>query len=77
MDGRPHPTGDDLRPSYLGHSIGHWEGDTLVIDSVGFNEKIWVIGAFPSTEQLHIVERITRPSLKALKYEATIDDPGA
>ena len=77
MDGRQHPTGDNVRPSYLGHSVGRWEGDTLVIDSVGFNEKIWVIGAFPSTAQLHIVERISRPSLKTLMYEATIDDPGA
>ena len=77
MDGRPHPAGDDLRPSYLGHSVGHWEGDTLVIDTVGFNEKIWVMGAYPSTGQLHIVERIKRPGLKILTYEATIDDPGA
>ena len=42
MDGRPHPTGDDLRPTFLGHSLGHWEGDTLVIDTVGLNEKQWV-----------------------------------
>ena len=77
MDGRPHPTGESLRPTYLGHSVGHWEGDALVIDSVGFNEKQWVVGAYPTTEQLHMVERISRPSLKALSYEATIDDPGA
>lgn len=77
MDGRPHPTGDDVRPTYLGHSIGRWEGDTLVIDSVGFNEKQWVSGSFPSTDQLHIIERISRPDLKTLVYEATIDDPGA
>ena len=44
MDGRPHPTGDDLRPTFLGHSVGHWEGDTLVVDTVGFNEKQWVAG---------------------------------
>ena len=77
MDGRPHPTGDDLRPTFLGHSTGRWEGDTLVVDSVGFNEKQWLAGAFPTTEQLHLVERISRPSLKSLVYEATIDDPGA
>jgi hypothetical protein len=57
--------------------VGHWEGDTLVIDSVGFNEKQWVVGAYPTTEQLHMTERISRPSLKALSYEVTIDDPGA
>ena len=77
MDGRPHPAGDTLRPTYLGHSIGRWDGDTLVIDSVGFNEKQWLAGSYPTTEQLHLVERISRPSLKSLVYEATIDDPGA
>jgi len=77
MDGRPHPTGDDLRPTYLGHSIGRWEGDTLVIDSIGFNEKQWLNGAYPSTEQLHLTERISRPSLRSLVYEVTVDDPGA
>ncbi|HLI84974.1 MAG TPA: hypothetical protein VKV17_13715 [Bryobacteraceae bacterium] len=75
MDGRPHPK--DLRPTFLGHSIGHWEGDTLVIDSVGFNEKQWIAGAYPTTRQLHLIERISRPNLKTLNYEATIDDPGA
>lgn len=77
MDGRPHPTGDDLRPTYLGHSVGHWEGDTLVVDTVGFNEKQWVAGSYPTTEQLHMIERISRPDLKTLAYEMTIDDPGA
>jgi hypothetical protein len=77
MDGRAHPQGEDVRPTYLGHSVGHWEGDTLVIDSVGFNEKQWAVGAFPNTAQLHLVERISRPSLKSLAYEVTVDDPGA
>ncbi|HEY3827288.1 MAG TPA: hypothetical protein VGL82_22195 [Bryobacteraceae bacterium] len=84
MDGRPHPKGDELRPTFLGHSIGHWESggankenDTLVIDSVGFNEKQWTVGAYPTTSQLHLIERISRPNLKTLNYEATIDDPGA
>ena len=76
-DGRPHPTGDDLRPTYFGHSVGKWEGDTLVIDTVGFNEKQWIVGAYPTTEQLHMTERISRPNLKTLVYEYTIDDPGA
>jgi hypothetical protein len=77
MDGRPHPEGDDLKPTFLGHSIGHWEGDTLVIDSVGFNEKQWPVGGFPTTGQLHLTERFSRPNLKTLEYEVTIDDPGA
>lgn len=77
MDRRPHPTGEALRPTFLGHSVGHWEADTLVIDSVGFNEKQWAVGNYPTTSQLHLIERISRPNLKTLNYEATIDDPGA
>ena len=42
MDGRPHPKGDALNPTYLGHSVGRWEGDTLVVDVVGFNEATWL-----------------------------------
>jgi hypothetical protein len=75
MDGRQHPK--ELRPTFLGDSIGHWEGDTLVIDTVGFNEKEWVAGAYPTTSQLHLTERISRPTLGTLSYQATIDDPGA
>jgi hypothetical protein len=77
MDGRPHPTGDDLRPTFFGHSVGRWEGDTLVIDSVGFNEKQWFAGSYPITEKLHLTERISRPNLRSLTYEYTVDDPGA
>src|SRR5215831_11655689 len=78
MDGRPHPAAKDLVPSYYGHSIGHWEGDTLVVDTVGFNERVWMNrDAFPHTEQLHLVERLTRQNFNVLKYEVTIDDPGA
>ena len=75
LDGRPHPT--ELRPTYLGHSIGRWDGNTLVIDTVGFNEKQWMVGSYPTTERLHLTERISRPDVKTLNYEATIDDPGA
>jgi hypothetical protein len=75
MDGRAHPT--TLRPTYLGHSIGHWEGDTLVVDTVGFNEKQWVSGTVPTTDKLHLVERISRPNLRTLSYEVTFEDPGA
>lgn len=75
MDGRAHPA--NLRPTYLGHSTGTWDGDTLVIDSVGFNEKVWIRGSFPSTRQLHLVERISRPDVDTFVYEVVIDDPGA
>lgn len=77
MDGRSHPPRETLRPTFFGHSIGRWDGDTLVIDTVGINEKQWVAGAYPTTDRLHLVERISRPTLRTLVYEATIDDPGA
>jgi hypothetical protein len=76
MDGRPHPK--DLIPSYYGHSIGRWEGDTLVIDTVGFNEKFWMDReGTPHTEKLHFVERLTRLDMNTMLYEVTIEDPGA
>src|SRR6187399_1296783 len=78
MDGREHPKGDALNPTYLGHSVGRWEGDTLVIDVVGFNEGTWIdYYGHPHTRLLHVVERIARPDKATLRYEATIDDPGA
>ena len=76
MDGRGHP--DDLKPSYHGHSIGQWDGDTLVVDTVGFNEKMWIDAeGSPHTDQLHMIEKFTRVDYYTLKYEVTIDDPGA
>jgi hypothetical protein len=76
MDGRSHPT--NLKPSYYGHSIGWWEGDTLVVDTKGFNEGFWIDrGAAPHTEQLHTVERYTRTDSSNMRYEMTVDDPGA
>ena len=62
LDGRPHPK--DLKPSYYGHSIGHCDGDTLVVDTVGFNERFWMDrGATPHTEKLHLIERFTRTDI--------------
>src|SRR5881396_2590050 len=76
MDGREHPK--DLTPSYYGHNVGRWEGDTLVVDSVGYNEKFWFDrGTHPHTEQLHMIERFTRVDFDNIRYEVTIDDPGA
>ena len=76
MDGRSHPK--DLVPSYYGHSIGKWEGDTLVVDSVGFNEGFWWDRrGLPTTEQLHFIERFTRTDSQNMRYEFTVDDPGA
>ena len=78
MDGRPHPKGASLNPTYFGHSVGHWEGDTLVVDTVGYNERTWLgFNGFFHTDELHTIERISRPNRDTLRYEATIDDPGA
>ncbi|PYQ79625.1 MAG: hypothetical protein DMG01_08260 [Acidobacteria bacterium] len=78
MDARPHPSGDSLNPTYLGHSVGRWEGDTLVVDVVGFNEGTWLdYSGHPHTDMLHVVERFTRRNKNLLHYEATIEDPGA
>ena len=76
MDGRAHPA--NLSPSYRGHSVGHWEGDTLVVDTVGFNEGVWIDNlGMPTTEQLHTIERFTRTDFNTIRYEITVDDPGA
>ena len=76
VDGRPHPT--KVEKSYFGHSIGRWEGDTLVIDTVGFNESAWMDRfGMPHTDSLHTVERLTRLDFNTLDYAITIEDPGA
>ena len=75
-DGRPQDPPAEVVASYFGHSVGHWEGDTLVVDSVGFNEKFWMsAGGLPHTEALHLVERFTRTNLNTLKYDVRVDDP--
>ena len=76
MDGREHPK--DVKPRYYGHSIGKWEGDTLVVDTVGFTERAWIDReGTPTTNQLHLIERFTRPDMNTLRYEITVDDAGA
>ncbi len=78
MDGRELPDPDTLTPTYFGYSVGHWEGDTLVIETVGFNEKTWLnFGGYMHTDELRTIERITRPNRDTLHYEATLIDPGA
>ncbi len=70
--GREHP--EDPNPSWMGHSIGRWEGDTLVIDTIGFNDRGWM-SIYPRSEELHIVERLTRTKLGRMDLEVTIEDP--
>jgi len=74
MDGRKHPV--DPLPTWWGHSTGRWEGDTLVIDTMGYNDKFWfdAVGT-PHTEKLHTIERWTRLSYGTLINDFTLDDP--
>lgn len=80
-DGRAHPKPDDLDTSFLGDSIGHWEGDTLVVDTIGLNDETWLGGGFAGpkyarihSDQEHVIERWTRDG-DTLTYEATVEDP--
>jgi hypothetical protein len=73
LDGRPHPPDPD--PSWVGHSIGQWDGDTLVVDTIGYNDKSW-LGIAPHTEMLHVTERIRRPDFGHLEIRVTFEDPG-
>jgi hypothetical protein len=76
MDGRSFPA--DLNPTYLGYSIGRWEGDTLVVENKGFNENSWFdYFGHPHTDLMSVTERWTRPNKGTLHYEATVTDPGA
>jgi hypothetical protein len=80
-DGRPQVgqlNGDADNPLYYGRAAVHWEGDTMVVDVKGFNEKFWMDnGGLPHTEKLHLIEKFTRVDMKTMRYEVTIDDPGA
>jgi hypothetical protein len=76
LDGRGHP--HDPNPTWMGHSIGHWDGDALVIDTVGFDDRSWLdTQGHPHTENMRVIERLRRPDLGHLEIEITIDDPGA
>jgi hypothetical protein len=69
-----HP--DDLIPAYMGNSVGHWEGDTLVVDVTGFNDKTWLAGTGTfHSDALHIVERYTRIDKDRINYRVTMEDP--
>ncbi len=68
--------GDDVVSSYMGDSVGHWEGDTLVVDVASFNDKSWLTGTGTfHSEALHVTERFTRVDKDQINYEATMEDP--
>jgi hypothetical protein len=74
LDGRGHPK--DWNPTWQGHSIGRWDGDTLVVDSTGFNDKAWLsLSGIPHSDKLHTVERIRRLDYGHLEVEILMEDP--
>jgi len=76
-DGRPLPPAD-VQPTWMGYSVGRWDGDTMVIDTIGSNGKTWLdMRGLPGTEALHVVERYTRPNIGHIDVDVTIDDPKA
>ena len=75
-DGRQHSKDATDYPTYLGESIGHWDGDDMVVDAIGFKASSWLDAAgHPHTEKLHVVQKYTRTSLDNLHISATIEDP--
>ena len=73
-DGRPLPR--DPNPTWLGYSVGRWDGETLVVESIGFNDKGWLdVGGHPQTESLRLTERYHRRDFGHLEMEMTYDDP--
>lgn len=77
LDGRSHPTNGD--PTWMGHSLGKWDGDVLVVDSIGFNDRSWIggigTGNLPHTEKLHLTERYRRVDFGHMEAAVTFDDP--
>lgn len=75
IDGRALPKDPD--PSFMGYSVGRWEGDTLVVDTIGFKDRTWLdFAGTPHTERLRVTERIRRTSFGHLEIAQTVDDPG-
>ena len=73
LDGRPLPK--DPTPTWMGYSVGQWDGDTLVVDTVGYNDRTWLdIPGHPHTEALHVIERFQRLNTGQMKLEMTFDD---
>jgi hypothetical protein len=76
-DGRSHPK-NDPQPTWMGYSVGRWEGDTFIVDTVGQNGKTWLdMRGLPATESLRVIERFTRPTIGRIYVDVTIDDPKA
>jgi len=77
LDGRGHPANFD--PTWMGHSVGKWEGDTLVVDTIGFTDKLWIgptQGIYPHTDMMRMTERYRRVDFGHMEVAVTFDDPG-
>jgi hypothetical protein len=74
-DGRAHKPKDELEPLFNGDMVGRWEGDTLIIDSISIDTRTWIRDGWFHSEQLHVVERLRRPSRNHLEHQFTIEDP--
>jgi hypothetical protein len=75
-DGRQHPAAADLDPTYLGHSIGHWEGETLVVDTVGIRgDTVYDSTGLPHSDKIHVMERIRRRDQQFMEDQVTVEDP--
>ena len=72
MDGRALET--DPNPSWMGYSVGHWDGDTLVVESFGFNDRTWLVGGYPHTDKLRMTERYRRTDFGHLELAVTFQD---
>jgi hypothetical protein len=78
MDGRKLPNKDDVDPWYYGYSVGHWEGDTLVVETTGFMDGQWLdVRGSPMTDAAKVTEKFRRPNYGSLEIEITVDDPKA
>lgn len=74
LDGRPLPT--DPNPSWMGYSVGRWDGDTLVVETVGYNDRTWLdLAGHPHTEALRVTERFRRLDTGRMQLQMTFDDP--
>jgi hypothetical protein len=77
LDGRKLPQSEDVTPTYFGYTSGHWDGDTLIVESNAFVERFWFSnGGLPHTESLRLIEKFSRPDFNTLRYEVLVDDPG-
>jgi hypothetical protein len=76
IDGRSHPR--DLEPTWMGDSIGKWDGDTLIVDTIGLNSKSWLDSfGHPHSEEAHVIERYRHPNSNSLTLQYSVDDPKA